>query len=212
LELYTNRLENASVVSDPMAEKGKALRIQAIHEADGTYTSARIKTENQFTFKYGWVEARLRLPFGQGIWAAFWMVGEKSSYGGWPHCGEIDIMESKGGKEFSTIHGTLHGPGYYTDDGITSSHTLPDRKEFQEDYHTFALEWTENKIQFLVDGKVYKTRTPADLPKGTQWVFDHPFFLVLNLAVGGTWPGYPDATTVFPQSYMVDYVRVYQKR
>jgi beta-glucanase (GH16 family) len=212
LENYTDRLPNASVVSDPLALDGKALQIKAIKEADGTYNSARLLTKGKFSFKYGWAEARLRLPYGQGIWPAFWMLGMESDYGGWPHCGEIDIMENIGKVADQPIcHGTIHGPGYSGDRGLTSVYTLPNGEKFKEAYHLFAVEWTVNKIKFYVDGHLYKTRVPADLPTGTKWVFDHPFYLLLNLAVGGQWPGYPDSSTVFPQTLMVDYVRVYQK-
>jgi beta-glucanase (GH16 family) len=209
LERYTDLAQNACVTADPLASNGKALMIQAIKESDGSFTSARINTNEKFSFTYGWVEGRLRLPYGQGIWPAFWMVGEKKTYGNWPHCGEIDIMENLG-HHLSEIHGTIHGPGYFTDTGITTIYALPDGKKFKDDYHVFAMEWTEGKIKFFVDDQLYRTLTPSDLPAGTKWVFDHPFILILNLAVGGTWPGYPDSATVFPQTLMVDYLRVYQ--
>ena len=184
--------------------------IRAIQEADGGFTSARINTKEKFSFTYGWVEGRMKLPRGKGLWPAFWMVGEKKKYGHWPHCGEIDIMENLG-HQLSTIHGTIHGPGYFTDTGITSAYTLPDGKMFKDDYHTFSAEWSIEKIEFLTDNQPYRTLTPSDLPAETKWVFDHPFSIILNLAVGGIWPGYPDSTTLFPQAFMVDYVRVYQR-
>ena len=113
------------------------------------------------------------------------------------------------GKEPSTIHGTIHGPGYSGANGIGSPYSLPSGK-FSDDYHLFAVEWQPNVIRFYVDDQLYATRTPADLPAGTTWVYDHPFFIILNVAVGGSWPGNPDHSTVFPETMLVDYVRVYQ--
>jgi len=155
--------------------------------------------------------AQFKLPAGQGLWAAFWMMGVDAVTTGWPQCGEIDIMESLG-HEPSTVHATIHGPGYSGADGVTRTYTLPDAQWLAADYHVFATEWSPNTIQFLIDGHVYHTVTPAELPKGAAWVFQHPFFLLLNLAVGGSLPGNPDATTVFPRQMLVDYVRVYQHR
>jgi beta-glucanase (GH16 family) len=114
------------------------------------------------------------------------------------------------GKEPSTVHGTIHGPGYSGMNGIGSPYSLPSGK-FSDDYHLFAVEWQPNVIRFYVDDNLYATRTPADLPAGTSWVYDHPFFIILNVAVGGSWPGNPDNTTVFPETMLVDYVRVYQR-
>lgn len=116
-------------------------------------------------------------------------------------------MESK---EPSTMHGTIHGPGYSGDNGISSAFTLSSGQRFADDYHIFAVEWEPNEVRFYVDKDLYATRTQADLPKGAQWVFNHPFFILLNLAVGGNWPGPPDSTTIFPASMRVEYVRVYQ--
>jgi beta-glucanase (GH16 family) len=174
------------------------------------YTSARLLTSNRFTQAYGRFEARLKIPFGQGLWPAFWMLGDNIGTAGWPTCGEIDIMENIG-KEPSTVHGTFHGPGYSGAQGVSAAYALPNSRKFSDDFHTFAVEWEPNVMRFYVDGLLYKTRTPADLPAGKAWVFDHPFFIILNVAVGGDWPGNPDATTVFPQQMLVDYVRVYQR-
>jgi beta-glucanase (GH16 family) len=210
LESYTNRSANAEL-------QGGALVIRALKETytgpDNimrNYTSARLLTKNKFTQASGRFEARIKLPYGQGIWPAFWMLGEDIDSAGWPNCGEIDIMENIG-REPSIVHGTLHGPGYSGGNGITASYSLPAGKKFSDDYHTFAVEWESNVIRFYVDGLLYKTRTPADLPAGKTWVFNHPFFIILNVAVGGGFPGDPDATTVFPQLMKVDYVRVYQR-
>lgn len=210
LETYTSRTANSDL-------EGGTLVIKALKEtfkgSDGisrNYTSARLLTKNKFSQAYGRFEARIRIPYGQGIWPAFWMLGNNISTAGWPNCGEIDIMENIG-KEPSIMHGTFHGPGYSGGNGIGAAYTLTNGQKFSDDFHTFAVEWEPNVMRFYVDELLYKTRTPADLPAGTSWVFDHPFFLILNVAVGGGWPGNPDATTVFPQRMLVDYVRVYQR-
>ena len=170
------------------------------------YTSARLSTPRTFTTAYGHVESRMKLPRGQGMWPAFWMLGNDIGSAGWPNCGEIDVMENVG-YEPSTVHGTIHGPGYSGSGGIGAGYTLPGGAKFADAFHTFAVDWSPNKITWSVDGKVYQTRTPADLG-GNRWVFDHRFYLILNLAVGGYWPGDPDGSTTFPQQLVVDYVRV----
>jgi beta-glucanase (GH16 family) len=166
-------------------------------------------TKGKFEQKYGRFEARIKIPRGQGVWSAFWMLGNDIDQVGWAKCGEIDIMENIG-REPSTIHGTIHGPGYSGAKNIGAPFNLPDKKVFADDFHLYATEWNENSISFFVDGNLYKTITPKDLPEGTKWVFDHPFFMILNVAVGGPWGGKPDETTVFPQTMTVDYIRVYQ--
>lgn len=170
------------------------------------YTSARLNTAGRFTQTYGHVEARLKVPRGQGMWPAFWMLGNDIGQVGWPNSGEIDVMENVG-FEPSTIHGTLHGPGYSGSGGIGAAYTLPGGQAFADAFHTFAVDWAPDSITWSVDGNVYQRRTPADLG-GRQWVFSKPFFLILNLAVGGYWPGDPDGSTVFPQQLVVDHVRV----
>lgn len=210
LEYYTGRPQNA-------IQRDGNLVITALKEKyagpDGVtrdYTSARLKTQGKFAQAYGRFEARIKIPRGQGIWPAFWMLGEDIDKVGWPTCGEIDIMENIG-KEPSTVHGTIHGPGYSGDNGIGDPYSLPASERFADDFHVFAVEWEPKAIRFYVDGHVYATRTPGDLPKQTNWVYDHPFFLLLNVAVGGSWPGNPDATSTYPQMMLVDYVRVYSK-
>jgi beta-glucanase (GH16 family) len=181
--------------------------------ADGirrSYTSARLSTEHHFSKKYGRFEARIQLPKGQGVWPAFWLLGEDFSTAGWPACGEIDIMENVG-KEPATVRGTLHGPGYSGENPLTTAYALP-RGRFSDGFHVFAVEWEPEAIRFYVDGELFATKTPADLPAGSRWVFDHPFFILLNLAVGGNLPGHPDDSTVFPQRMLVDYVRVYSRK
>lgn len=202
-EYYTDRPQNLTI------ENGN-LVIHALQESYGgkTYTSARIKTYGKFSQAYGRVEARIRIPYGQGLWPAFWMLGDDINTAGWPQCGELDIMENIG-KEPAIVHGTAHGPGYSGSNGIGASYSLPGNTRFADDFHVYAIEWEPAAVRWYVDNALYKTLTPKDLPANAKWVFDHPFFILLNVAVGGSWPGYPDATTVFPQTMQVDYVRVY---
>ena len=176
---------------------------------ESAFTSARLKTEGKFEFTYGRVEARIRLPHGQGIWPAFWMLGANIASAGWPACGEIDVMEHIG-REPSMVHGAMHGPGYSGNTPLTATFKLPEDRRFADGFHIYAVDWTPEKVRFLVDGANYYTVTSASIPPGKAWVFDRPFFLLLNLAVGGNWPGNPDQTTVFPQTMLVDYVRVWQ--
>jgi beta-glucanase (GH16 family) len=138
------------------------------------------------------------------------MLGNDIGTAGWPACGEIDIMENIG-REPSAVHGTLHGPGYSGAGGLGAAYNLPAGQRFADEYHLYAVEWEPEAIRWKVDGRLHRTWTPADLPAGKKWVFDHPFFLLLNVAVGGYWPGNPDATTAFPQQMHVDYVRVYER-
>jgi beta-glucanase (GH16 family) len=207
LEYYTASRKNSRV------EKGN-LVIEALQEKftgpDGVtrdYTSARLKTEKLFTQKYGKFEARIRIPRGQGMWPAFWMLGDNISTVGWPACGEIDIMENVG-SEPTRILGSLHGPGFSGANPLSAPYVVPSGN-VADDFRVFAVEWEPQEIRFYVDGHLYETRTPADIPPNAHWPFDHPFFVILNVAVGGNWPGSPDASTKFPQQMLVDYVRVY---
>ncbi len=172
------------------------------------YTSARLLTANRFEVEYGRVEARIQVPYGNGIWPAFWMLGNNIGEVGWPQSGELDIMENIG-REPATVHGTIHGPGYSGCCGVGGGYTLPSGN-LSDDYHIFAVEWSPEEIRWYIDDVNYFIATIDDIPDGTEWVFDHPFFILLNVAVGGNWPGNPDDTTVFPQTMHVDYVRVYQ--
>ncbi|MYW14667.1 family 16 glycosylhydrolase [Streptomyces sp. SID2955] len=167
------------------------------------YTSARLNTAGKFNAQYGHVEARMKIPRGQGMWPAFWMLGTPVN---WPDSGEIDVMENVG-FEPSTVHGTIHGPGYSGSGGIGAGYSLPNGQAFADAFHTFAVDWAPDSITWSVDGNVYQRRTPADLG-GKTWVFNKPFFLILNLAVGGYWPGDPDGSTQFPQTLVVDSVSV----
>ncbi len=202
-QFYTAEPENSFI------ENGN-LVIQALEQRKQgkPYTSARLITKDKFSQTYGRFEARLQIPKGQGIWPAFWMLGEDISTAGWPESGEIDIMENIG-KEPTMIHGTVHGPGYSGARGVGASYSLPDGRPFADDFHVFAIEWEPEEIRWYVDDVLFNTVTPSDV--AGDWVYDHPFFILLNLAVGGQWPGYPDATTQFPQRLVVDYVRVYER-
>jgi beta-glucanase (GH16 family) len=173
------------------------------------FASARLKTQGRLEPTYGRIEGRMRIPRGQGIWPAFWMLGNDIGTVGWPQSGEIDVMENIG-KEPAMVHGTMHGPGYSGGNGISGSTTLPSGA-FADDFHVYAVEWTPGLVRWLVDDKEYHRVTPANLPSGAMWVFDHPFFLLINVAVGGAWPGDPDATSTYPQQMVVDYVRVYRR-
>jgi beta-glucanase (GH16 family) len=203
-EAYTNRTENVRV------EDGM-LVIEAREEpeliAGRNYSSARIKTQGLHAWQYGRIEARIKLPYGQGIWPAFWMLGDDLSKKGWPAAGEIDILEFIG-KEPNHIYATVHAPGYSGGNGVGSSLVVSEQS-LKNDFHVYAIEWEENEIRWYFDEQQYFKLTPDDVPD--KWIFDHPFFIILNLAVGGRWPGYPNKTTVFPQFLYVDYVRVYQK-
>jgi len=214
LECYTNRLQNAHI-------QGGNLVITAQQESapfacsDGVtsnYTSARAKTQGLFSQAYGRFEARIKIPAGQGMWPAFWMLGNNITLTGWPASGEIDIMENIG-KELGTVHGSLHGPSTTSRTSeATASFSLPAGQAFANDFHIYAVEWESGVVRFYVDTNLYSTFTQSQWPAGGTWVFDHPFFIILNVAVGGTWPGSPDNTTQFPQQMLVDYVRVYTKQ
>jgi beta-glucanase (GH16 family) len=208
LESYTSRLENVQ-------QRGGNLVITARKESytglDGVtrpYTSARITTKGQFSQTYGRFEARLQLPLGKGIWPAFWMLGDDIDSVRWPGAGEIDVMENIG--ETSRIYSTLHGPGYSGAKGISAPYDLPAGEAVNTGFHVYAVEWSPERIRFYLDDRLIVERTPKDLPAGTKWVYDHPFFMILNVAVGGQWPGSPDESTVFPEKMLVDYVRVYR--
>jgi beta-glucanase (GH16 family) len=209
LQTYTARSENAHVQDGNLILTALKETFTGTDGITREYTSARLKTAGLFEQAYGKFEARIKIPQGQGLWPAFWMLGNNISQTGWPNCGEIDIMENIG-KEPGIVHGSMHGPGYSGSNSLTAAYSLPSGK-FADDFHIFAIEWEPGVVRFYVDGNLYETRTPGDIA-GKNWVFDHPFFLLLNVAVGGDWPGSPDQTTAFPQTMLVDYVRIYKKQ
>ncbi|MFI6454180.1 ricin-type beta-trefoil lectin domain protein [Streptosporangium amethystogenes] len=171
------------------------------------YTSGKLTTAATFTRAYGRFEARMKLPRGKGMWPAFWMLGDNIGSVDWPASGEIDIMENVGSVPGQVL-GSLHGPGYSGGSPLSGSYTLPGGQAFADAFHTFAVDWEPGSVTWYVDGIQYSRKTPADT-RGNPWVYDHPFFMILNLAVGGNWPGSPDASTTFPQQLTIDYVRVY---
>lgn len=201
-EYYTSREENAR-------QEDGMLVIEAHQEKyeDSYYTSARLKTQGLQEFQYGRIEARLKVPAGAGLWPAFWMLGNDFNGSNWPECGEIDIMEYIG-KEPDLIMGTAHGPGYSGALGFSkwNRQTYP----IADDFHTYAIEWGPDQIDWFYDGVKYHTLMRSDVGE-RKWVFDHPFFIILNLAVGGQLPGPVGLDTVFPAQFLVDYVRVFQK-
>ena len=169
------------------------------------YTSARLITAGKFTQRYGRFEARMKMPRGQGVWPAVWLLGADMPTQGWPDAGEIDVMENVG-KEPQTVYGTVHGPGYSGADGKAGTRRAD--APLADAFHTYRVDWTPNRIVWFLDGVEYHRVTPSDL-RGRDWVFDRPFYLLVNLAIGGTWPGNPDADTEFPARLLVDYVRVW---
>ncbi|WP_050765306.1 glycoside hydrolase family 16 protein [Kordia algicida OT-1] len=201
LQYYTDRPENV-VVENGML---KITALQESFEGSG-YTSARINTKGLYAKKYGRFEARIKLPWGQGLWPAFWLLGNNIDTVSWPQCGEIDIMEYRG--QLPTITtGSVHGPGYFAGNAISKEYELIDDR-FDTGFHVFGIEWGPNYINYYVDDVLYNQITPEDVTG--EWVFDHEFFIIMNLAVGGSYVGSPNADTVFPQTMLVDYVRVYQ--
>lgn len=210
LEYYTTRPQNSFIQDGNLVIKAIEEKYTGSDKVSRNYTSARLKTQGKFSQMYGRFEARIKIPRGQGIWPAFWMLGDDIDKVQWPTSGEIDIMENIG-KEPNMVHGTIHGPGYNGAGGISATLATAVDQKFADDFHVYAVEWEPKEIRFYVDEFLYATRTPADLPKGAKWVFDHPFFIILNVAVGGGWPGNPDSTSVFPQTMLVDYVRAYKR-
>jgi beta-glucanase (GH16 family) len=212
-EFYTTRPENVAL--DGQGHLLITVREEPASSSDQCwygkclYTSARLKTQGLYAQRYGRFEARIRIPRGQGMWPAFWMLGRDIPQVGWPKSGEIDIMENIG-REPEIVHATLHGPGYSGAEGIGRADTLTDG-DYADDFHIYSVSWRPDEIRWYVDGRQYHRMTPADLPAGTKWVFDHPFFLIINAAAGGGWPGDPDESTTFPQQMVVDYVRAYRE-
>jgi beta-glucanase (GH16 family) len=208
LETYTDDPANA-------ATDGESNLVIAAIEADGStacyygpcrYTSARLLTRDTFAFAYGRVESRLRVAPGEGLWSALWMLGTNIDQVGWPDSGEIDVMENVG-RLPHRLYGTLHGPGYSGDAGFGSTVDLPAR--LADDFHVYAIEWQPDHIVWTVDGEVYHEATPADVAPN-PWVYDHEFYLLANLAVGGGLGGPVRADAAFPARYLIDYIRVYQ--
>lgn len=203
LQYYTNRPENVAL------DGTGNLAITARREsyAGRGFTSARLNTKGVFAQAYGRFEARIKLPWGPGIWPAFWMLGANIDQVTWPQCGEIDIMEYRG-QEPNLIYGSVHGPGYSGGAAITKSYGFTNDR-FDVDFHVFAVEWGEDFIDYYVDEVLYQRLTPEDTPG--EWVYKQPFFIIMNIAVGGNFVGFPTSQTPFPQTMLVDYVKVYKE-
>ena len=210
LESYTSRTNNAVIAGGCLVLTARKENYTGSDGIAAGYTSARLKTQGKWAWTYGRLEARMQLPQGQGMWPAFWLLGADITSAGWPACGEVDIMESIG-REPGMVHGTAHGPGYSGANGRSAPYTLPAGATVAGGFHLYAVEWETNALRWYVDGQLYFSLSPAGLPAGTPWVFTGPQFVLLNLAVGGAWPGNPDATTSFPQQMLVDYLRVYAR-
>jgi beta-glucanase (GH16 family) len=169
------------------------------------YTSARVISQGRMALRYGLVEARIRIPDGRGIWPAFWMLGQDIGEKGWPQCGEVDIMEILG-QDPAVLHATVHGPGYSGAGGVHTSRRA--RESLADGFHVYSLAWEPGRFRWFLDGQQYASVTPRNVRR-KPWVFDHDFFLVINVAVGGTWPGNPDPSLTFPRTMLIDYVRHY---
>ena len=200
-QYYTNRPENITV-------EGGMLKLTALQESfmGSGYTSARINTKGKLEQEYGRIEARIQLPWGKGLWPAFWMLGNNIDEVSWPQCGEIDIMEYRG-QNPSTLIGSVHGPGYSGGESEGKEYVLANDR-FDTGFHVFGVEWGPEYINYYVDDALYNQITPEDVDG--EWVFDHPFCIILNVAVGGNFVGPPNVNTVFPQTMLVDWVRVYE--
>lgn len=204
LEYDTDRAENVSL------DGNGNLAIIARKEsyAGSAFTSGRITTKGLFEQAYGRFEASIKMPSGAGIWPAFWLLGGNIDEVSWPQCGEIDIMEYRG-QEPSIVHGSIHGPGYSGGQAVTKSYGLSNGR-FDNDFHLYAVQWDMDYIDFFVDDNHYQRINREDVPG--EWVYNHPFYIILNVAVGGNYVGSPTEDTVFPQTMLVDYVRVYEEK
>lgn len=202
LEFDTDRTKNVAYDG----EGNLAITAHRENYNGSTFTSGRISTEGLFSQKYGRFEARIKLPTGAGLWPAFWMLGDNFRSVGWPNCGEIDIMEYRG-QEPSIVHGSVHGPNYSAGNAVTKKFSYSNDR-FDNGFHIFRIDWSADEIKYYVDDNLYQTIKKEDLPG--EWVFDHDFFIILNLAVGGSYVGPPNASTIFPQTMLVDYVKVYK--
>jgi beta-glucanase (GH16 family) len=208
LETYTDSPANASV--DGQGDLAIVARRDTTTGPDGltrSYTSARLETQGLFSARYGLIEARMQIPAGTGLWSAFWMLGNDITSVGWPDSGEIDVMETLGQDPF-TVRATIHGPGVRA--GYSRGQNFDSASSLTSAFHTYAVSWSTNSVTWLLDGIPYARVTPADLAPGQTWVFNRPFHLLLNLAVGGDYPGPPSSSTPFPATLLVDWVRVYQ--
>jgi len=208
-QLYTTSPDNVRVEGGNLVISAQC-PVEPCDKRDGSITSARIKTKDLFEQEHGRFEASIKLPEGQGLWAAFWMLGANIDEVPWPGCGEIDIMEYVG-REPDRVFGTLHGPGYSGGEAVSGNFRLPEGETFADDFHVFAVEWDPGRITFSVDDEFYHIVRSADVSWRGDWVFNNEFFVLLNLAVGGTVGGPVGPDTVFPAEVLVDYVRIFER-
>ena len=204
LQYYTGRSENVRTEDGHLVITAR----QEDYE-ESSYTSARLVTKDNKEVQYGRIEARIKVPAGQGFWPAFWLLGSNLDSVGWPQCGEIDVMEARG-QQPSWIGGALHGPGYSGGASLSQSY-YDAEKSFDSDFHVVGIDWDKDLISWWVDGNVYHSVTRGSMGSHQEWVYDQPFFLLLNLAVGGNYVGAPNGDTTFPAEFRVDYIRVYQR-
>ncbi len=211
LEYYTDRLDNTANANAFISSGNLIIEARKEDFIGKNYTSARLSTQRKKDFTFGRMDIRAKLPKGKGIWPALWMLGKKIESTNWPNCGEIDIMELIGSAP-KDIHATVHyGPiGASSSTSKTSTYSLTPSGDFSDKFHVYTLLWTQDKMEFLIDDYSYFSTTKSAI--GDIYPFNEPFFTIFNVAVGGNWPGSPDATTVFPQRMIVDYVRVFQKQ
>jgi beta-glucanase (GH16 family) len=236
LQYYTDRPENITVQNGILIITARDEYFQG-----SNYTSARILTKGKFEQQYGRFEARIRLPHGKGLWPAFWMLGSNIEEENdddlntfqWPFCGEIDIMENAGSKP-TIVSGAIHGPGYSGGEPILKEYDL-ENDRVDTGFHIYGVEWGPEYVNFYIDDVLYNQITPTDIPSSpfpdfyedlfqdsdeyeeyegrwNQWVYDQPFYMLLNVAVGGLFDGPPDENTIFPQTMLVDFVRVYKNK
>ncbi len=210
LQYYTDRAANSRIVHDASGNGMLVIEARRENYQGSAYTSARLKSQGLQNWTQGRMEARIAIPGGKGVWAAFWMLGSNFPTAGWPGCGEIDILEhvETADMPLFTVRGSIHGPRF---SGANSVHgDVRVQSGLTNAFHVYAVEWEPNAIRWYFDKTNYFSATRASLPAGATWVFDHPFFLIMNVAIGGAWPGSPGSTTPLPADLLVDYVRVYR--
>jgi beta-glucanase (GH16 family) len=208
LDYYTSSTQNASLDGQGNLLITARRQPATANGITREYSTARLQTYQKYDFTYGQIAARIKVPSGSGLWPQFWAVGDSAySINNWPASGEIDAMEMVGSDPFSAF-GTIHGPDSQSANGYAIQGTYHSATSLAAGFHTYSANWTPSRISFAVDGHVYKTITPADLPATATWPFNHPFFVILDLAVGGPWPGAPTAATTFPASMVVNWVKV----
>jgi beta-glucanase (GH16 family) len=208
LEYYTDRSTNVTLDGAGNLVITARRETYSGDSVTRQYTSARIETGGLFQTMYRELDARIKLPEGQGLWPAFWALGSDYARVGWPGSGEIDMMEELGKNPF-VFYGSIHGPSRASPDGWTITVAKRSRASLAARFHVYGVRWSPGKVVFTLDGVPYGARTRADLKPGDRWALNHPFYLLLDLAVGGDWPGSPNASTPFPARMLVDWVRVY---